>query len=56
MKRKLFFIIALACCLVFAVGILAACNDSGSNKLRAEKLPEENSRARPHTAKACLIG
>ena len=28
MKRKLFFIIALACCLVLAVGILAACNDS----------------------------
>ena len=31
MKRKLFFIIALACCLVLAVGILAACNDSGSS-------------------------
>ncbi len=28
MKRKLFFVIALACCLVLAVGILAACNDS----------------------------
>ena len=28
MKRKLFFIIALACCLALAVGILAACNDS----------------------------
>ena len=31
MKRKLFFIIALACCLVLAVGILAACNDSGTS-------------------------
>ena len=31
MKRKLFFVIALACCLVLAVGILAACNDSGSS-------------------------
>ena len=31
MKRKLFFIIALACCLVIAVGILAACNDSGTS-------------------------
>ena len=31
MKRKLFFIIALACCLVLAVGILAACNDSGGS-------------------------
>ena len=31
MKRKLFFIIALACCLVLAVGILAACNESGTS-------------------------
>ena len=31
MKRKLFFIIALACCLVLAVGILAACNESGGS-------------------------
>ena len=31
MKRKLFFIIALACCLVLAAGILAACNDSGTS-------------------------
>ena len=31
MKRKLFFLIALACCLVLAVGILAACNDSGTS-------------------------
>ncbi len=31
MKRKLFFIIALTCCLVLAVGILAACNESGTS-------------------------
>lgn len=31
MKKKLFFIIALACCLVLTVGILAACNDSGTS-------------------------
>ncbi len=31
MKRKLFFIIALACCLVIAVGVLAACNESGGS-------------------------
>ena len=32
MKRKLFFIIALACCLVLAVGILAACNDEPADE------------------------